>query len=81
VKCPHCGEEIVLKGTPSGTEQAIEHYYRSKAAGSRITIEKVAQQTGFSAGYLREVKMRYDRDGKWGSRNDKRSRPRRRAVK
>jgi hypothetical protein len=53
------------KTTPEG---AIEHYYRRKAAGSKITIGQISAQTGISEKTLRNVKVEYDRAGKWGSK-------------
>lgn len=49
-------------------EQVIERYYRSRAAGARTTLRQLAKDTGFSYGYLRSVKVEYDRAGKWGSK-------------
>ena len=49
-------------------EQAIERYYRSRAAGSRITLRQIALDTGFSYGYLRTAKIAYDKAGKFGSK-------------
>ena len=53
---------------PTTADGAIEHYYRSKARGSRISLKDVAEMTGFSEAYLRKRKVSYDRDGKWGSK-------------
>lgn len=75
VPCPHCnGTGLVhaRAGRPTG-EQAIELYYRRKAAGGfpKVTIRQVAQDTGLSPDYLRSVKMEYDKAGKWGSKKSK----------
>jgi len=72
MKCPHCGEEIVLKGEASGAEKAIELYYRRRAGGARhITLKRIATETGYNHGYLRFVKSAYDRAGKWGAKHKK----------
>lgn len=66
MRCPYCdgtGEISLEKMSVNG---AIEHYYRSKAAGGKITLRQVAAQTGYSYGYLRQCKMAYDAAGKWG---------------
>lgn len=57
----------------ASAEGAIEHYYRARARGSKITLKDVAEMTGFSHNYLREVKSRYDRAGKWGSKPPKKT--------
>lgn len=49
-------------------DEAIERYYRSRAAGSRVTLRQIAKDTGFSYGYLRTAKIAYDKVGKWGSK-------------
>jgi hypothetical protein len=66
MKCPHCGKDV-FEARPS-VEAVIEHYYRARARGSKITLKDAAEITGFSHSYLREVKSRYDRAGKWGSK-------------
>lgn len=52
-------------------ENIIEHYYRSRAAGSNVTLGELAEQTGFSEKYLRKRKVAYDKAGKWGSKRSK----------
>lgn len=49
-------------------DEVIERYYRSRAAGARTTLRQLAEDTGFSYGYLRSVKAAYDKAGKWGSK-------------
>lgn len=59
-------------------EEAIEHYYRSRARGSKMTLKELAEISGYGYGYLRDVKARYDRDpGKWGSKAAKQTGARR----
>jgi len=59
--CPHCGEEIV-----STADVAIEWYYRSRAAGSKITLKQVAERYNLSHDYLRQAKSAYDKAGRAG---------------
>jgi hypothetical protein len=56
---------IAWGSTPEGL---VEYYYRSRARGSRVTLKQIADQTGFNYDYLRKVKARHDRAGKYGSR-------------
>lgn len=63
--CPHCGKLI---HPISRAEKVIEHYYRARAAGHKVTLRQLAQQSGFNADYLSQVKAAYDRAGKWGSK-------------
>lgn len=49
-------------------DQAIEYYYRSRAAGSKITLQQVAGEFNLSPNYLRKRKVEYDRLGMWGSK-------------
>jgi hypothetical protein len=60
-------EDVRRTWAPSG-EDVIERYYRARAAGGRATLRQIAQDTGFSYGYLRSVKAAYDKAGKWGSK-------------
>jgi hypothetical protein len=70
MKCPHCGEEIVLKGEPLGAERAIEAYYRAKSKSMRrITLRSIAEKFGYNYTYLSQVKSAYDRAGKWGAKH------------
>lgn len=50
------------------TDDAVEFYYRSRAAGRRITIRQVAEQFNLSYDALLKHKQRYDAAGKWGSK-------------
>lgn len=50
-------------------DSAIEHYYRSRAAGARITLKQAAEQAGLSYTALRQHKVQYDAAGKWGSKH------------
>lgn len=68
VICPYCLGTGHVTRREMTSDQAIEYYYRSRAAGSQKTLREVAEETGFNHGYLRQVKQRYDADGKWGSR-------------
>jgi hypothetical protein len=49
-------------------DEAIEWYYRSKAAGRKITLKQVAGLTGMNYEALKKHKQRYDAAGKWGSK-------------
>jgi hypothetical protein len=52
-------------------DEAIEYYYRSRAAGGRkITIREVAERFRLSHTALLKHKQRYDAAGKWGSKKD-----------
>jgi hypothetical protein len=62
--CSCCGQEI----RPLTSQGVIELYYRSKAAGSKITLQKLADQYGLAVGALKTAKRRYDAAGKWGSK-------------
>ncbi len=55
-------------GYGSTPEEAIEFYYRSKAAGGKITLGQIAEAIGKSEKRLRNIKVEYDRAGKWGSK-------------
>lgn len=58
-----------LRATHSTTpDEAIEHYYRSRAAGSRITLRQIAEDTNLSYEALRKHKQRYDARGGWGAK-------------
>lgn len=76
MKCPCCngtGEAPdPVRGQPGAAFRAIERYYRARAAGDRrMTLKRLAQETGYSPGYLGQVKFEYDRAGKWGSKKAK----------
>ena len=49
-------------------DEIIEYYYRSRAAGGKVTLTQLAEQAGLSYSYITKAKMKYDRAGKWGSR-------------
>ena len=49
-------------------EMAIERYYRRKARGSKVTLREIAETYGFNESYLRQVKQKYDKEGKWGAK-------------
>jgi hypothetical protein len=55
---------------PTG-EEVIEIYYRSRSAGSKITLKQLAEQYGFNVTYLSQAKRLYDAAGKWGSKAKK----------
>lgn len=76
MKCPHCGEEIIVKGKPGGAEKIVEIYYRSRAAGSCVTMTELAQMFGYSPSWLSQAKAAYDAAGKWGSTGEVASKPR-----
>lgn len=46
----------------------IETYYRRKAAGGKITLKQLAEETRYSLSYLKTAKRRYDAAGRWGSK-------------
>lgn len=52
-------------------DEAIERYYRSRAAGSKKTLRQIATETTYSYDYLRNVKRAYDKAGKWGSKKER----------
>jgi hypothetical protein len=69
--CPHCGEPIVrgtLRPLPTRSDKALEHYYRARARGSKVTLRQVATDFDLNESYLRAAKVEYDRAGKWGSK-------------
>lgn len=49
-------------------DTAIEHYYRARARGSKLTLKDIAEMTGYNYTYLSQVKSAYDKAGKWGSK-------------
>jgi hypothetical protein len=49
-------------------DDVIETYYRRRAAGSKVTIQQLADEFDFSPNYLRTAKAAYDKAGKWGSK-------------
>ena len=55
--------------TKPTAEELIERYYRTRAAGRTITLRELAEEHGFSVSYLSQVKVAYDKAGKWGSKN------------
>lgn len=51
-------------------DEAVEYYYRSRAAGRRTTIRQVAERFSLSHAALLKHKQRYDARGGWGSKKD-----------
>lgn len=49
-------------------DEVIERFYRTRAAGKRITLKQLAEQTGYSYSWLRQAKVVYDRRGGFGSK-------------
>jgi hypothetical protein len=49
----------------------IERYYRSRAAGGKVTLKQLAETAGISPNYLYQKKMEYDRAGGRGSTTNK----------
>jgi hypothetical protein len=49
-------------------EDIIEIYYRSRAAGSKVTLRELAEQYGFNSKSLSNAKRVYDARGGWGSK-------------
>jgi hypothetical protein len=60
--------ELRRKEIGARPDELIETYYRSRAAGGKITLKQLAAQAGISYSYITKAKMAYDRAGKWGSR-------------
>lgn len=58
-----------LRRTHEGvsTSEAVEIYYRARAAGARTTLKDLAEQYNLPLGALKTAKRRYDAAGKWGS--------------
>jgi hypothetical protein len=50
-------------------DQVIEHYYRARSRGVKITLKQLADRYDFNESYLRQAKVAYDRAGKWGSKS------------
>ncbi len=48
--------------------EVVEIYFRSRAAGSKVTLKQLAQQYGFNYKYLSNVKSTYEKQGGWGSK-------------
>lgn len=54
------------------TDSIIEAYYRARAAGDRkITLKQLAERHGVGYSWLRQRKMHYDAEGKWGAPKNK----------
>lgn len=68
MKCPLCNGTGEVSDRRGHAELLIEHYYRSRARGSKTTLKDIADQSGFNYDYLRQVKARYDAAGGWGSK-------------
>lgn len=66
-----------LRRTHEGVppNEAIELYYRAKAAGSRATLRSIADLYNLNYDYLRKVKRQYDAAGKWGSKREPKGSP------
>jgi hypothetical protein len=64
--CPHCGKPF-----RAAASNVIETYYRRKAAGGKVTLKQLAEETGYSVAGLKVAKQRYDAAGKWGSKTRK----------
>jgi hypothetical protein len=64
------GADIIRRRFQPTADNAIETYYRSRAAGSKITLRQLAVRTGYSYDYLRKAKRRYDAAGRWGSKKE-----------
>ncbi len=61
-------------GEPTADE-VIERYYRIRKAGGKTNLRKLADETGFSYSYLRDVKVAYDQRGGWGSKKNTQDTP------
>lgn len=46
----------------------VETYYRRKAAGGKVTLKMLAEESGYTYAYLQKAKQRYDAAGRWGSK-------------
>lgn len=62
------GADIIRRKLQPTADNVIQRYYRAKAAGGKVTLKMLAEETGYSYEYLRKAKQRYDRAGKWGSK-------------
>lgn len=71
MKCPCCNGTGIIETKRSRTDLLIETYYRSRAAGGKITLKQLADQAGITATYLSTKKTAYDKAGKWGSKRVK----------
>lgn len=51
--------------TPAREERDMDRefaeYYRARERGRRVTLEEIARRTGYTHGYVRQLKMAYDR--------------------
>ncbi len=62
------GRRETIGTTP---DELIEYYYRSRAAGGKVTLKQLAEDAGMGYGVLRKRKMEYDARGGWGSKRNK----------
>lgn len=65
--------ENVRRMAEPSYDEAIQRYYRSRAAGGRKTLRQIAEEEQLSYAALRIRKMAYDRAGKWGAVQTKRN--------
>jgi hypothetical protein len=52
-------------------DDVIQRYYRIRAQGGKVTLRQLAEETGFNYSYLRDVKVTYDKAGRWGAKKRK----------
>lgn len=62
------GHDMITRTMEPTPDQVIEYYYRSRAAGRRVTLRQIAKERGISYSTLTKHKMAYDAGGGWGSR-------------
>jgi hypothetical protein len=52
-------------------DELVERYYRSRAAGTKMSLRKFAESTNVNYEALKKWKQSYDRRGGWGSKTGK----------
>lgn len=60
--------QSIRRSVEPTADELIERYYRSRAAGGKVTLKQLAGQHGFNYKYLSSVKSAYDERGGWGSK-------------
>lgn len=48
-------------GRARPTDQLFEQYYRQRARGKKVSLKRLAEQSGYTYAYLRKAKVEYDR--------------------
>ena len=59
----HCYEDAQARrpGRARPTDQLFEQYYRQRARGKKVSLKRLAEQSGYTYAYLRKAKVEYDR--------------------